>query len=303
MDAGRAPGRDAGRAAVPLPPTDPPRAGGARLGDGRDPLRVVRSRGPRSGRGLQGPVPAGRGRAGQRRGRRLDAPARPRRRSRRRLAPGRREPCRDRLRGGRRGPQPERRLPLHPLRARPRAFFAAPLRPAEPEGAFRVDPGGARRLGRGGQRRDRRGAGRGRRGRAGHLAFRRDAADSDVPVRVRGRPLPGRGGGAGGPPDADVPPRDGRREGGAQPGRDLRPARRRPRLARGLHGDSLSVRQVRLRARASLPVRRHGASRLDLLPRLEPHAGRVGDSGRVPSAGPASSPTRPPTCGSATSSP
>ena len=229
-------------------------------------------------------------------------PARSCHHSRPRPASGWAEPGRAGLRGGRRGPQPERRLPVYALRARPGALLAAPLRPTQSEGALRADPGGAGRLDRGGQRGGRRGAGPGRYGFAGLLALRRNPADSDLSVRVRGREPPGRDGGAVRPHDADVPSRDRCRQGRAQPGGDLRSARRRPRLARGLHRDSVSVRQVRFRAAAALPVRGDGASRLDLLPRVQPHAGRIGDPGRVSRAGQPSSPTRPRTCGSATSS-
>ena len=57
------------------------------------------------------------------------------------------------------------------------------------------------------------------------------------------------------------------REGGAEPRRDLRPARRRARLAGEVHRHPVSVRQVRLPARAGVPVRRDGAPRRDLLQR------------------------------------
>ena len=59
------------------------------------------------------------------------------------------------------------------------------------------------------------------------------------------------------------------------------------RLAGGLHGHSLPVRQVRLRADPVVPVRRHGARRRDLLQRVEPAARRVGHAEPACSAAPA----------------
>ena len=74
----------------------------------------------------------------------------------------------------------------------------------------------------------------------------------------------------------DVPPRDRRREGRAQPRRDLRSACRRARVARALHRHRLSVGQVRFPAGAVVPVRRHGARRRDLLQRVRAPARSVG---------------------------
>ena len=85
---------------------------------------------------------------------------------------------------------------------------------------------------------------------------------SDLPVLVRRRRLQGRDGRAQRPHLPHVPPRDRRREGGAQPRRDLRPARRaRSRWLEDYTGIPYSVRQVRLRADPVVPVRRHGALR------------------------------------------
>ena len=64
------------------------------------------------------------------------------------------------------------------------------------------------------------------------LRFARDPADLDLSLHVRRRPVQGRNRGAQRPHVPDAPSRDRRREGGAEPRRDLRPARRRPRLAR-----------------------------------------------------------------------
>ncbi len=57
---------------------------------------------------------------------------------------------------------------------------------------------------------------------------------------------------------------------------DLRSARARARMARGLHDDSVSLRQVRLRADSRIPVRRDGAPGRDLLQRRRADARRVG---------------------------
>ena len=270
----------------PLPPPDPPRAEGGRLGDGRDSLRVVRSRGPRLGRGLQGPVPGGSRRCG-----RTARPWTGRPGTTTSSCPP--PPCAPTTGTAsswtsRRATRPSTgtttsstpsSCPTAPTSRCP--LFDQPNLKARFELTLEAPAGWVAVAN-------------------GETLEAPDGGDADGPATWRfaeTQPIPtylfafaaGRfqieEGRAGGPADADVPPRDGRREGGAQPGRHLRPARRRPRLARGLHGDSLSVRQVRLRPRPPLPVRGHGAPRLDLLPRLEPHAGRVGDPGRVSGAG------------------
>ena len=95
--------------------------------------------------------------------------------------------------------------------------------------------GGEQRRG-GGDRRDGRDA-------TGRVRQRHDADASPRPqpllhlsLRVRRRRLQGRDRRAQRPHVPHVPPRDRRREGGAQPRRDLRSARRGARLARALHG-------------------------------------------------------------------
>ena len=85
----------------------------------------------------------------------------------------------------------------------------------------------------------------------------------------------------------DVPPRDRRAEGGAEPRRDLRSARVGAGVARALHRPAVSVRQVRLRAGPVVPVRRHGASRVDLLQRVVAAARSLGDASTSSSDGPA----------------
>ena len=68
-----------------------------------------------------------------------------------------------------------------------------------------------------------------------------------------------------------------------------------------LHRHPVSVRQVRLRARARVPVRRHGAPRRDLLQRRRRCCSTSRRRRTRCSIAPASSRTRRRTCGSATS--
>ena len=172
------------------------------------------------------------------------------------------------------------------------------LRPAGPEGARHADTRDPGRLAGGGQR----GRARAppRRGTGGR-SLRRDAAAPDLPLGICRRKALGRDRRAPGPHVPDVPPRNRREEGRAQPRRDLRPARRVAGVARALHGHSLSVGQVRLLPRAGLSVRRHGAPRRDLLQRAGACCSTSPRRRTSCSAAPVSSRTRPPTCGSATS--
>ena len=120
----------------------------------------------------------------------------------------RRERGPDRLSGRRHRAQPQPRLPVLPLRAGAGAPDVPVLRPARHQGAIHA---GADRPGRMGSDFER------RRNRARNCrqpvdgAIRRDAADSDVPLRVRGRPIPGRDGHAQRTHVSHVPPRDRRR--------------------------------------------------------------------------------------------
>ena len=115
----------------------------------------------------------------------------------------------------------------------------------------------------------------------GRRRLHRDPHDQQLPVRLRGGRLPGRGSRARRAADGDVPPRDRPRAGRAQRRRPVRPARVGPGVAGGVHRHPVPVREVRLRAGAGLPVRRDGAPGGDLLPRRfaaarrERHAERV----------------------------
>ncbi len=133
------------------------------------------------------------------------------------------------------------------------------------------------------------------------LAFAETEPLSDLPLRVCRRPLLGRDRRARRPHVPHVPPRDRRRQGRAQPRRDLRSARVGARLARALHRHPVSVGQVRLPARAVVSVRRHGARRA----RSSTTRRACCSIRRRPrirsSAAPASSRTKPRTCGSAIS--
>ena len=182
------------------------------------------------------------------------------------------------VRRRRRGPQPQRRVPLHAVRPGAGASRVSLLRSAGSEGALHAHAHRARGLAGGEQRRGREAHG-GRR-RRGHddAGVCRDAAAAHLSVRVRRRPVPGGDRRARRPRVADVPSRDRRGQGGAQPRRHLRPARLGAAVARGLHRDSLSVRQVRHRRDPVVHVRRHGTRRRDLLQRVRPAARRVGDA-------------------------
>ena len=72
---------------------------------------------------------------------------------RRRLRGGRGARAGDRVRGRRRGAEPQRRVPLHAVRAGAGPPDVSLLRPARPQGALHVDAHRARRLAGGEQRR------------------------------------------------------------------------------------------------------------------------------------------------------
>ena len=95
------------------------------------------------------------------------------------------------FRAGDIGAQPQPRLPVLPLRAGTGAPDVPVLRPARHQGA--IHAGADRPCRMGGDFERRRNRARNRR-RPVDGAIRRDAADSDVPLRVRGRPVPGRDG-------------------------------------------------------------------------------------------------------------
>ena len=101
---------------------------------------------------------------------------------------------------------------------------------------------------------------------------RRNAADPDLPVRVCGRKVLRRSRGAQRPHVPHGAPGDRRAKGRTQSRRVVRSPRRRARVARTVHGHSLSLRQVRFPARAGVSVRRHGAPGRRLLQRLGPDA-------------------------------
>ena len=109
-------------------------------------------------------------------------------------------------------------------------------------------------------------------------AIRRDQTAPDISVRVRRRQILDRAGHAQRPRDADVPPRDRCGEGCTQSRCALRPARVGAGVARGLHRDSISVRQARFHPDSVLPVRRHGACGRDSLQRDGPDARRERDA-------------------------
>ena len=266
-------------------------------------LRLGRPRRLRRGAGLQGP-----GRAGAR-------GARERRRTWPRGAPvndhvvipasalkrGENTVALD-VHGGRRGAEPERRLPVHALRARPGALQPAGLRPAQPQGAGALDPAGPGRLAGGGQR----AAGSRSRARpsAPDARLPGDAAHPHLPVRLRGGRLPGGGGGGGRAADAHVPPRDRHApRWRATATRSSSSTRKALAWLEDYTGIPYPFQKFDFVADPLLPVRRHGAPGRDLLQRVGPPAGRVAPRRARSWAGRASSRTRPPTCGSATWSP
>src|ERR1039458_9211914 len=89
-------------------------------------------------------------------------------------------------------------------------------------------------------------------------AVRRNPAFAHLPVLLRRGQVPGGDGRAQRTHIPYVPPRNGRREGGSQPRRHIRPARARPGVAGRVHGDPVPVGQVRFRADPLVPVRRYG---------------------------------------------
>ena len=193
--------------------------------------------------------------------------------------------------------QPQPRLPVHALRAGTRAPDVPVLRPAGPQGAIHAGadgPAGWEAVSNGVE------TAREIAGGQSTAALRRDAADSDLPLRVRGRQVPGR----------DGHERNGRTfrmfhretdagEGRAQPRRDLRP----PRV--GARSGSRTTPPSRIRSASSTS---------SLIPSFQfggmEHPGAVFynasvccSTSRRPrtscSAAPASSRTRRRTCGSA----
>ena len=181
----------------------------------------------------------------------------------------------DRVRQRRRGAQSERRVSLHAVRAGAGAAGVSVLRPAGPEGAVHARrstvPGGWQAVANGARSKRRtRSTGR-----------PHDASVSPRRSRCRricSRSSPGKF-------SVETATRDGRpfrmfhRETDAAKvarNRDahLRPARPRARVARGLHRDPVSVRQVRLRPDPVVPVQRHGARRARFSTTQASHAAR-----------------------------
>ena len=181
--------------------------------------------------------------------------------------------------------QPQRRLPLRAVRAGARAPGDSRVRSAGPEGALdarRSSIPAKWQVGR--QRRrdaqaDRRRCDAPATRAARSRRFAETQPLSDLSLLVRRRRLQGRDRRAQRPHVPDVPPRDRRREGGAQPRRDLRPARARARV----HGAATPASRTPFGkfdfvAIPAVPVRRHGARRQDPLQRVGAAARRVGDA-------------------------
>ncbi len=183
------------------------------------------------------------------------------------------------------------------VRAGAGAAGVSGVRSTRPQGPLDADARASGEMAIGGERR--RAVAHDERAIASTVKFARDRAAADLSRRVHRRRLQDRDRGAQRPHVPDVPSRNRRRQGGAQPRRDFRSARARARVPRALHRDPVPVRQVRLRRDPGVPVRRHGARRQDSLQRVGPDARRIGD------AEPAARPrlgdlrTRPRTCGSA----
>ena len=190
-----------------------------------------------------------------------------------------REPDHDGVRRGRRAAQPQRRCPVHDLRAGSGARSVPLLRSAGPQG--QVDPVSRGARGMGGRQQP-----RGERPRGARWTdsdwFRRNAAHLPVPVRLRGRQVLGRARGAPRSRAPHVSPRERRGEDRAQPRRHLRFARRRTRLDGAVHRHPVPVRQVRHRDDSGVPVRRDGASRGHLLQRERPAPRWIGHSDANP---------------------
>ena len=183
---------------------------------------------------------------------------------------------RHRVRRRRRGAQPQRRVPLHAVRAGAGAPDVPLLRSAGSEGAVDAGldvPDGWQAVANGAETR----AARGRRHGRADVCGDRSRCPTYLFAFAAGRF------------SVETAERDGRtfrmlhRETDA-----AKVARNRDaifdlhavgaRLARALHRHSVSLGQVRLPARAVVPVRRHGACRRDLLQRVGPAARSVGDA-------------------------